>query len=106
MADLSAKFRDDPMAPAELVKYWTEYVLRHRGALHLRPADADMPLYQFLLIDVIFLILCATVISGYLLFILTKYLIRRLHNLHKRYVLKLKFLKFGKAQISVDKKVL
>lgn len=105
MADLSSKFRDDPMEPAELVKYWTEYVLRHKGALYLRPADADMPLYQFLLLDVIFLILCLAIICGYLCFIFTKYLLIMLYNFHKHQILALKSF-FGKTKISIEKKIM
>jgi glucuronosyltransferase len=32
--------------------YWTEYVIRHHGAPHMRTAGADLPLYQYLLLDV------------------------------------------------------
>jgi glucuronosyltransferase len=39
--------------------FWTEYVIRHRGAPHLRTAGADLPLYQYLLLDVIAVLLTA-----------------------------------------------
>ncbi|XKL68154.1 hypothetical protein PGB90_003645 [Kerria lacca] len=51
--ELSQMLKDNPLTPQEKVVYWTEYVLRHKGALHLRTTDADMPLYQYLLLDVI-----------------------------------------------------
>jgi len=33
--------------------YWTEYVIRHKGAPHLRSALQDLAWYQYLLLDVI-----------------------------------------------------
>nr|WIG62511.1 UDP-glucuronosyltransferase 2B2-like protein [Rhopalosiphum padi] len=32
----SERFKDRPMSPAESVVYWTEYVVRHKGAPHLK----------------------------------------------------------------------
>ena len=50
---MSRRFQDRPMTPLDTAVYWTEYVIRHRGALHLRTVGADLPTYQFYLIDVI-----------------------------------------------------
>jgi glucuronosyltransferase len=33
--------------------YWTEYVIRHKGAPHLRSAALDLAWYQYFLLDVI-----------------------------------------------------
>jgi glucuronosyltransferase len=33
--------------------YWTEYVIRHKGASHLRSAVLDLNWYQYFLLDVI-----------------------------------------------------
>ncbi|KAK9504741.1 hypothetical protein O3M35_011007 [Rhynocoris fuscipes] len=33
--------------------YWIEYVIRHKGAPHLRPAVVDLYWYQSLMVDVI-----------------------------------------------------
>ncbi|XP_063216516.1 UDP-glycosyltransferase UGT5-like [Bacillus rossius redtenbacheri] len=57
---LSAVMADQQMAPLERAVWWTEYVLRHRGAAHLRSAAVGMPWYQYLLLDVAgFLLACA-----------------------------------------------
>lgn len=53
MYELSQIFKDRPMTPEELVVYWTEYVVRHNGAPHLMSAAVNMPLYQYLLLDII-----------------------------------------------------
>ncbi|XP_054286486.1 UDP-glucosyltransferase 2-like [Macrosteles quadrilineatus] len=54
---LSMRFRDRPMTALDSAVYWTEYVIRHRGAPQLRPTSADMPLYQYLLLDIVAVIL-------------------------------------------------
>uniref|UniRef100_A0A1Y1LL43 UDP-glucuronosyltransferase n=1 Tax=Photinus pyralis TaxID=7054 RepID=A0A1Y1LL43_PHOPY len=51
--ELSARFKDRPLPPLETAIYWIEYVARHGGAPHLRTAAVGMPLYQYLLLDVI-----------------------------------------------------
>lgn len=66
--------RDKPMDPADAINYWVEYVIRHRGAPHLRSAALDLKWYQHLLIDVVLFILA--VISGFI-FIL-RFLLKRL----------------------------
>jgi len=33
--------------------YWTEYVIHHKGAPHLRSAELDLAWYQYFLLDVI-----------------------------------------------------
>ncbi|XP_072046202.1 UDP-glucuronosyltransferase 2B10-like [Amphiura filiformis] len=59
MRTLSAIFKDKPNHPADEVALWTEYVVRHGGAGHLRSAAYDLNLLQYLLLDVIlFLTIC------------------------------------------------
>jgi hypothetical protein len=50
---LSRIYRDQPFTPLEQAAYWTEYVIRHNGAPHLRSAVLDLAWYQYLLLDVI-----------------------------------------------------
>ncbi|XP_069670380.1 UDP-glucosyltransferase 2-like [Periplaneta americana] len=49
---LSQLFRDRPQAAMDTAIYWTEYVIRHRGAPHLRSSALDLSWYQYLLLDV------------------------------------------------------
>ena len=44
---------DQPLTPLEQAVYWTEYVIRHKGAPHLRSAVLDLTWYQYFLLDVI-----------------------------------------------------
>ncbi|KAK4301520.1 hypothetical protein Pmani_026298 [Petrolisthes manimaculis] len=39
----SVVMRDQPVPPGEWVTYWIEYVIRHRGAVHLRSPAVHMP---------------------------------------------------------------
>jgi glucuronosyltransferase len=50
---LSRIYRDQPRTPLELAVYWTEYVIRHKGAPHLHSAVLDLAWYQYFLLDVI-----------------------------------------------------
>ncbi|KAE9543336.1 hypothetical protein AGLY_003247 [Aphis glycines] len=53
----SERFKDRPMSPAESVVYWTEYVVRHKGAPHLRSHAFNLTWYQYFLLDVVVVIL-------------------------------------------------
>lgn len=44
---------DQPLKPLDTAVYWVEYVLRHKGAYHLRSAALDLTWYQYLLLDVL-----------------------------------------------------
>ncbi|KAG5898035.1 hypothetical protein JTB14_001746 [Gonioctena quinquepunctata] len=51
--ELEELSRDQPMTGLEKALWWTEYVLRHRGAPNFRNPMIDLPFYQYYLIDVI-----------------------------------------------------
>ena len=44
--------RDQPETPLERAVYWTEFVMRHKGARHLRLGSRYLAPYQRALIDV------------------------------------------------------
>ncbi|CAH1710816.1 unnamed protein product [Aphis gossypii] len=75
---VSERFKDRPMSPAESVVYWTEYVLRHNGAPHLKSQALNLTWYQYYLVDVIitflFLIFVVLFITYYCLKITYKYI--------------------------------
>nr|CAI5816849.1 unnamed protein product [Callosobruchus analis] len=56
----SAVFHDRPIKPMDLAIYWIEYVIRHKGAEHLRVAGAKLPWYQYFSLDCIALIILVT----------------------------------------------
>ncbi|XP_058834328.1 UDP-glucosyltransferase 2-like [Topomyia yanbarensis] len=50
LADL---YRDRPMSPMDTAVFWTEYVIRHKGAKHMRYPGVDLNFWQRHLLDVI-----------------------------------------------------
>ncbi|XP_012354775.1 UDP-glucuronosyltransferase 2B4 isoform X3 [Nomascus leucogenys] len=66
---LSRIHHDQPVKPLDRAVFWIEFVMRHKGAKHLRVAAHDLTWFQYHSLDVIgFLLTCvATVI-----FIITK----------------------------------
>ncbi|XP_069939532.1 UDP-glycosyltransferase UGT5 isoform X2 [Cherax quadricarinatus] len=48
----SVVMRDQPMSPGEWTVYWVEYVIRHRGAPHLRSPFFTMHWYEVYNVDV------------------------------------------------------
>nr|XP_033326628.1 UDP-glucuronosyltransferase 2C1-like [Megalopta genalis]XP_033326629.1 UDP-glucuronosyltransferase 2C1-like [Megalopta genalis] len=57
---LSLQFKDRPMPPVDEGVYWIEYLTRH-GADSLKTEASNLSWYQYLLLDVNFIIACATV---------------------------------------------
>ncbi|KDR22772.1 hypothetical protein L798_15644, partial [Zootermopsis nevadensis] len=50
---LSRIYRDQPLTPLDQAVFWTEYVIRHKGAPHMRSAALDLAWYQYFLLDII-----------------------------------------------------
>ncbi|XP_014710851.3 UDP-glucuronosyltransferase 2B31-like [Equus asinus] len=56
---LSRIQHDQPMKPLDRAVFWIEFVMRHKGAKHLRPASHDLTWFQYHSLDVIgFLLAC------------------------------------------------
>ncbi|XP_030169608.1 UDP-glucuronosyltransferase 2A2 isoform X3 [Lynx canadensis] len=57
---LSRIQHDQPVKPLDRAVFWIEFVMRHKGAKHLRPAAHDLTWFQYHSFDVIgFLLVCA-----------------------------------------------
>ncbi|KAF7266711.1 hypothetical protein GWI33_019984 [Rhynchophorus ferrugineus] len=63
----SQLIHDRPMEPSKLADYWIKYVVKYKGAPHLRVAGAKLSFYQYWMLDVIFVYGGGFVISIYLL---------------------------------------
>lgn len=57
---LSRLHKDRPIEPLDLAVFWVEFVMRHKGASHLRPAAHDLTWYQYHSLDVIGFLLAVT----------------------------------------------
>ena len=58
--------KSQPMTAQDTPAYWVEHVLKHGGE-HLRTGAMDMPLYQFLMLDILLFVLVVSCLSGYVL---------------------------------------
>ncbi|XP_034461805.1 UDP-glucuronosyltransferase 2C1-like [Hippoglossus hippoglossus] len=59
MQRLSSLHRDQPIAPMDHAIFWVEYVIRHKGAAHLRTEAYKMPWYSYYSLDVLLVLLTA-----------------------------------------------
>ncbi|XP_057627583.1 UDP-glucuronosyltransferase 2B7-like isoform X3 [Chionomys nivalis] len=56
---LSTIHHDQPMKPLDRAVFWVEFVMRHKGAKHLKPLAFNLTWYQYHSLDVIgFLLAC------------------------------------------------
>ncbi|KAJ8959686.1 hypothetical protein NQ318_021877, partial [Aromia moschata] len=71
-SDLSSRYKDSvkrlrrqaldtPMSGLQCAIWWTEYIIRNKGAKHLRSPTADLPVYQYWLLDVMSFLLLGVV---------------------------------------------
>ncbi|XP_054725200.1 UDP-glucosyltransferase 2-like [Anastrepha obliqua] len=51
MQQMSRRYHDQPMKPLDKAIYWTEYVLRHQGAPHMRVAAQELNFIQYHSLD-------------------------------------------------------
>jgi len=82
---MSSIFRDRPMSALDTAVYWAEYVIRHKGAHHLRSAAVDLTWYRYYLLDFIVFLFIIVLFFMCILYFITKRIMRLLFNLfHKQ----------------------
>ncbi|XP_034484460.1 UDP-glucuronosyltransferase 2C1-like [Drosophila innubila] len=69
--ELSARFRDQPTSPLERAVWWTEYVLRHKGAPHMRMAEHEMGFVPYYRIHFIAILYGRIAIAAFILIFVT-----------------------------------
>lgn len=62
---VSKRYRDQPMTPTDTMVYWSEYVIRHKGAPHLRSPGLDLNYIQYHNLDVFAAIFSIIILSVY-----------------------------------------
>ncbi|XP_041854847.1 UDP-glucuronosyltransferase 2C1-like [Melanotaenia boesemani] len=60
MQELSRLHRDQPMKPLDRAMFWIKFVMRHKGAAHLRTESYKMSMIQYYSIDVVAFLLAVT----------------------------------------------
>lgn len=76
MKALSRVHRDTPLKPTDTAVYWIEYVMRHKGAKHLRSESYKLSFIQYYCIDVIVVLITAASLLIVILVIMMKLLWR------------------------------
>ncbi|KAG8228496.1 UDP-glycosyltransferase [Ladona fulva] len=71
MKNIQSIIADQRDHPLDRAVYWIEYVLRNKGAKHLRPAAADLKWYQLYMVDIFFVMIVipnlALICIGYII---------------------------------------
>ncbi|XP_037831616.1 UDP-glucuronosyltransferase 2A2-like [Kryptolebias marmoratus] len=63
MKQLSSLHRDQPMKPLDQAMFWIEFVMRHKGAAHLRTESYKMSTIQYFSIDVMAFLLTVFLVA-------------------------------------------
>ncbi|XP_075209740.1 UDP-glucuronosyltransferase 2C1 [Chanos chanos] len=74
MQELSSLHKDQPMKPLDHAVFWIEYVMRNKGAAHLRSEFHKMPWYSYHSLDVIVVLLTAVAVIVFAIVALVKFL--------------------------------
>ncbi|XP_068259385.1 UDP-glucuronosyltransferase 2A2-like [Nyctibius grandis] len=64
---LSKIHHDQPLKPLDRAVFWIEFVMRHKGAKHLRPAAHHLTWYQYHCLDVLAFLFTCTAIAVFIL---------------------------------------
>uniref|UniRef100_A0A1I8QEC1 UDP-glycosyltransferases domain-containing protein n=1 Tax=Stomoxys calcitrans TaxID=35570 RepID=A0A1I8QEC1_STOCA len=56
----SKLYRDRPMTPRQMVRFWVDYVIRHKGAYHMQSPAVHMTWWQLHSLDVIAFLMAVT----------------------------------------------
>lgn len=78
---MSTIFHDRPMSALDTAVYWVEYVIRHKGAHHLRSEAVKLTWYQYLLLDVILFFIVISLLLIYICYFITKCIMRSILKL-------------------------
>ncbi|KAM4744332.1 UDP-glucuronosyltransferase 2C1-like [Anableps anableps] len=67
MQRLSRLHRDQPMKPIDTALFWIEFIIRHKGAAHLRTESHRLPWYSYYSIDVVLFFLFVVAVITFLI---------------------------------------
>lgn len=81
---LSALHTDRPVDPLDLSVYWTEYVMKHKGAKHLKAAVHDLNWIQYYCLDVAAVLFTVTLIFLIIIIKCVKMCFRKLSRKRKQ----------------------
>jgi glucuronosyltransferase len=65
--EIAKKFKDRTIGASQTVVYWTEFLVRNRGAPHLQSAGKNLNFIEFHSFDVYFVLLLAIIMPCFIL---------------------------------------
>lgn len=74
--EIGKLIKDQPMSGLEKVVWWTEYVIRNKGAPYLRNPRADVTWAEFLILDVVSFLFGILTVVLYVVYKITRYLFK------------------------------
>lgn len=83
MHKLSQLHHDKPIKPIDSAIFWMEYVMRHKGAAHLRTESYKLPWYAYHCLDVMAVFVAIGLLIISLVWVSCRCLIRRLIRMKK-----------------------
>uniref|UniRef100_UPI003AAE2A9D UDP-glucuronosyltransferase 2B20-like n=1 Tax=Centroberyx gerrardi TaxID=166262 RepID=UPI003AAE2A9D len=83
MHRLSRLHHDTPLKPMDSATFWLEYVMRHKGAAHLRTESYKLPWYAYHCLDVIVVLVACALLVVMLVWVSCRCLIRGLMGRRK-----------------------
>ncbi|XP_075607534.1 UDP-glucuronosyltransferase 2A2 isoform X2 [Balearica regulorum gibbericeps] len=81
---LSKIHHDQPVKPLDRAVFWIEFVMRHKGAKHLRPAAHHLTWYQYHCLDVLAFLFTCVAIAVFILVKCCLFCCRRCGRIAKR----------------------
>ncbi|XP_034076731.1 UDP-glucuronosyltransferase 2C1-like [Gymnodraco acuticeps] len=77
MQRLSRLHRDQPMKPLDTALFWIEFVMRHKGAAHLRTESYRLPWYSYHSVDILLSFLATVAAIALLPLVFVSFLCRK-----------------------------
>ncbi|CAL9690546.1 unnamed protein product [Knipowitschia caucasica] len=74
MQALSHVHRDTPLKPLDTAVFWVEFVMRHKGAKHLRTESYQLSLVQYYSVDVLLFLMAVFLLCGIIVLTVMKLL--------------------------------
>ncbi|XP_046402147.1 UDP-glucosyltransferase 2-like [Ischnura elegans] len=66
--EISRIFKDQKESPVDRAVFWTEYVIRHKGAMHLRASSTNLRWYEYHLLDVLLAVIISSLVAVFILY--------------------------------------
>ncbi|XP_042563195.1 UDP-glucuronosyltransferase 2B1-like [Clupea harengus] len=83
MQRLSRLHRDQPVKPLDRALFWIEFVMRHKGAAHLRTESYKMPWYAYHSVDVVLFLLAVMLCVVMVSFVVIRYTCSKVFGMKK-----------------------